>query len=300
VKHDTTCLLGFISDSISQLCTTISCQYRCQLQHCCPQPSHLNEVFLRNLEWLHVRGGCVSSSRAEQPCFCYRGCRVLGLGKCYNDGEVTYMGTPVCRCHHCFCCWLRNIPTQSTPPLLLHISPLPPPPPNTQTVKYLYLSFVDSGGLLDYYVLSTEGHIMPSLSSPVDAHVEEDDHLELLMMERDERLREKQEADAAAAAKATCESGNGSCTALNASQGNGTEGGTRSHTSRSHTRGSESESESEMSELSLVGAGLRSLPANCRPLCAVRRPEEERAAERTLHRALPLLPLELRASRRIR
>jgi hypothetical protein len=46
-----------------------------------------------------------------------------------------------------------------------------------QTVKYLYLSFVDSGSLLDYYVLSTEGHIMPSHSNPVDAHVEEDDYL---------------------------------------------------------------------------------------------------------------------------
>jgi hypothetical protein len=46
-------------------------------------------------------------------------------------------------------------------------------------VKYLYLSFVDSGALLDYYVLSTEGHIMPSYSNPVDAHVEEEDYLEV-------------------------------------------------------------------------------------------------------------------------
>ncbi len=48
-----------------------------------------------------------------------------------------------------------------------------------QTVKYLYLSFVDSGALLDFYVLSTEGHIMPSHANPVDAHVEEDDYLEV-------------------------------------------------------------------------------------------------------------------------
>lgn len=48
-----------------------------------------------------------------------------------------------------------------------------------QTVKYLYLSFVDSGALLDYYVLSTEGHIMPSYRNPVDAHVEEEDYLEV-------------------------------------------------------------------------------------------------------------------------
>jgi hypothetical protein len=48
-----------------------------------------------------------------------------------------------------------------------------------QTVKYLYLSFVDSGALLDFYVLSTEGHILPSFGNPVDAHVEEDDYLEV-------------------------------------------------------------------------------------------------------------------------
>jgi hypothetical protein len=46
-------------------------------------------------------------------------------------------------------------------------------------VKYLYLSFVDSGALLEYYVLSTEGHIMPSYRNPVDAHVEEEDYLEV-------------------------------------------------------------------------------------------------------------------------
>jgi hypothetical protein len=55
-----------------------------------------------------------------------------------------------------------------------------------------------------------------------------------------------------------------------------------------------------MAQLSLVGEGLESLPNNCRPLCAVRGRQEERAAELALHRALPLLPLELRASRRIR
>lgn len=63
---------------------------------------------------------------------------------------------------------------------------------------------------------------------------------------------------------------------------------------------SDPDSPAFMAQLSLVGEGLESLPDNCRPLCAVRGGQEERAAELALHRALPLLPLELRASRRIR
>jgi hypothetical protein len=53
-------------------------------------------------------------------------------------------------------------------------------------------------------------------------------------------------------------------------------------------------------QLSLLGDDLQRLPDNCRALCAGRGPEEEQAAQQALHSALPLLPLELRASRRIR
>ncbi|WIA37908.1 hypothetical protein OEZ86_001285 [Tetradesmus obliquus] len=38
----------------------------------------------------------------------------------------------------------------------------------SETVKYLYLSFVDSGPLLDHYLLSTEGHLMPAFGHASD------------------------------------------------------------------------------------------------------------------------------------
>lgn len=71
-------------------------------------------------------------------------------------------------------CWGRHIHPPPSPTvllLLLHHK--------TQTVKYLYLSFVDAGSLLDYYVLSTEGHLLPSSANPLDAHMEEDDYVEV-------------------------------------------------------------------------------------------------------------------------
>jgi hypothetical protein len=61
------------------------------------------------------------------------------------------------------------------------------------------------------------------------------------------------------------------------------------------------EDESTLHELSLVGEqGVASLPDNCRVLCQARGPQEEAAVQLRLHQALPLLPLDVRASRRIR
>ncbi|KAF6252883.1 glycoside hydrolase [Scenedesmus sp. NREL 46B-D3] len=45
----------------------------------------------------------------------------------------------------------------------------------SETVKYLYLSFVDSAPLLDYYLLSTEGHLMPAFPHGSDRHLREAD-----------------------------------------------------------------------------------------------------------------------------
>lgn len=61
------------------------------------------------------------------------------------------------------------------------------------------------------------------------------------------------------------------------------------------------EDESVLQQLSLVGEqGVASLPENCRALCQARGPQEEAAVQLRLHQALPLLPLDVKASRRIR
>lgn len=264
------------------------------------------------------------------------------------------------------------------------ITPHHPTPTHTlQTVKYLYLSFVDAGALLDYYVLSTEGHIMPSAPNPVDTHVEEDDHLEVgwwvcglgwclwvgclvlgdfggngvgkrchkaqtrldpvtlggsthshtsvvvsnlpaathtnhfshthythcaqvLILHYEERLRQQEEQHVAAYAAACVGSGDSeaSCAAeaaaAAASARSRRSGSIAGITSTSSSSSITPEEQQLLADLSLLGDGLSVLPANCRPLCAARSREEEEAVHHTLHRALPLLPLDLKASRRIR
>jgi hypothetical protein len=67
----------------------------------------------------------------------------------------------------------------------------------SETVKYLYLSFVDSGPLLDYYVLSTEGHLMPAFPNSSDRHLIEAD----LPQQQQQEIGQGTEVYAAAAAE---------------------------------------------------------------------------------------------------
>ena len=123
-------------------------------------------------------------------------------------------------------------------------------------------------------------------------------HVQVLQLHHTERLREREEhheqqaAACAANASKHNNSSSSSCPAAASS----------SSSSWGSSLGSSSDPNSDafMSELSLLGEGLESLPENCRALCGVRSPMEEREVQRGLHRALPLLPLELKASRRIR
>jgi hypothetical protein len=73
----------------------------------------------------------------------------------------------------------------------------------------------------------------------------------------------------------------------------------------SHARladfGAALEDDSVLQQLSLVGEqGVAALPDNCRALCQARSSQEEAAVQLRLHQALPLLPLDVKASRRIR
>jgi hypothetical protein len=119
----------------------------------------------------------------------------------------------------------------------------------------------------------------------------------VLQLHHTERLREREEhheQQAAACAANASKHNNSSSSSCPAAASNS------SNSWGSSLGSSDPNSDAFMSELSLLGEGLKSLPENCRALCGVRSPMEEREVQRGLHRALPLLPLELKASRRIR
>jgi hypothetical protein len=189
----------------------------------------------------------------------------------------------------------------------------------SETVKYLYLSFVDSGPLLDYYLLSTEGHLMPAYPHASDRHLIEadlqqqqqqqeeqqehdeeglevdqggmwgdlgdcDDNQQQQQQQQDSEAEQQQPSSSAGSftliQDEDTNSSGSNVTAADADGGSGSGVGTTSG--------------------SLVGKPLGSLPANCRGLCELRSAEEEAGYEARLHAALPLLPVRRVYSRRIR
>lgn len=195
----------------------------------------------------------------------------------------------------------------------------------SETVKYLYLSFVDSAPLLDYYVLSTEGHLMPAFSHSSDKHIEEDLEQESSSSESSSSSsgssssssssssdRDAGEATAASDhVSDSCQGSRlGSCAApapLRAAAAPGhadadssDESGSNSTEDPPAAPAAVGDTSIELNVSSLVGRPLASLPANCRSLCEVRSAAEEASFERRLHTALPLLPVRRVYSRRIR
>jgi hypothetical protein len=158
----------------------------------------------------------------------------------------------------------------------------------SETVKYLYLSFVDSGPLLDYYVLSTEGHLMPAFPHASDRHLIKGEFM----------LRSTEAGQQPDSSTGTAK------LAADASSHDTTAGKVASNSSSSSnvTAGSDAGSGGGVGTTSgsLAGKPLGSLPANCRGLCEERSAEEEAGYEARLHAALPLLPVRRAYSRRIR
>jgi hypothetical protein len=186
----------------------------------------------------------------------------------------------------------------------------------SETVKYLYLSFVDSGPLLDYYLLSTEGHLMPAFPHASDRHlIEADLQQQQQQQEEPEHDEEGLEVDQGGvwgdlgdcddnqqqqqdseAEQQQPSSSAGSFTLIQDDEDTGSSGSNVT----AADAGAGSGSGVGTTSGSLVGKPLGSLPANCRGLCELRSAEEEAGYEARLHAALPLLPVRRVYSRRIR
>lgn len=172
----------------------------------------------------------------------------------------------------------------------------------SETVKYLYLSFVDSAPLLDYYLLSTEGHLMPVFPHASESHISGlHETKDSSRQQQDDSLEGCSDSSSSSPAEevqaGTCSSSDNSSSSsrgYNSSSTNPTcslEGSKQDavpvNTSDSHSS-------------SLVGKPLQQLPTNCWELCAVRAAAVEDSLERRLRAALPLLPVKRISSRRIR
>jgi hypothetical protein len=185
----------------------------------------------------------------------------------------------------------------------------------SETVKYLYLSFVDSGPLLDYYLLSTEGHLMPAFQHGSDRHLIEADLQQQQQQQQEEQRQHDEEG--LEVDQGGMRGDVGDCDDSQQQQDSQAEQQqpTGSFTMTQITDDDSSRSGSNVTAAgpgggsgsgvgttsgSLVGKPLGSLPANCRGLCELRSAEEEAGFEARLHAALPLLPVRRVYSRRIR
>lgn len=169
----------------------------------------------------------------------------------------------------------------------------------SETVKYLYLSFVDSAPLLDHYLLSTEGHILPAF-----ANANESD----LPGMTDAANCQQQQLEQAAAHSKNGDSSRNSSSDTPADQpqkvscSSSTAAGDGSTTLTCSWSSSSSSQPGNVSngDVSLLGRPLDLLPGNCRQLCATVSEAHELSLERRLKAALPLLPIKRVNSRRIR
>eukprot|EP00878_Enallax_costatus_P019616 GHUV01020699.1.p1 GENE.GHUV01020699.1~~GHUV01020699.1.p1 ORF type:complete len:1177 (+),score=371.08 GHUV01020699.1:336-3866(+) len=169
----------------------------------------------------------------------------------------------------------------------------------SETVKYLYLSFVDSAPLLDHYLLSTEGHILPAFANANESDLPGLADPDSSKQQQLEQAGSDNEANTSTSGgpsdspaeqqqHAVCSSSSADSKGRNLTL-------TCSWSSRGHLR-----NVSTGSDVSLLGKPLDHLPDNCRQLCSAVSEAHELSLERRLKAALPLLPIKRISSRRIR
>lgn len=162
----------------------------------------------------------------------------------------------------------------------------------SETMKYLYLTFIDSAPLLDYYLLSTEGHLMPAFPHASDSDapgLNESEHGSKRQQKGDSEHRDicTSSSPTDTVQPHTCSSENSSDSTAPVCDWD------KEHIVPVNTSGN-------TADTSLVGKPLQQLPSNCWELCAVRAAAAEDSLERRLRAALPLLPVRRVSSRRIR